>query len=74
MPTRYTILLTAIIVVKKYSFDNHLRTFLLVQEIIVLNMDFGADGKLAKKIQDKFKAMYPDISLFLVSIDDDGEK
>lgn len=37
-------------------------------------MDFGADAKVAKKIQDKFKELCPSSSLFLSSVDDDESK
>ena len=42
--------------------------------IVVTSLDFGADGKLAIKIHDTFKSIHPDGSLFLASVDDDGEK
>jgi hypothetical protein len=37
-------------------------------------VDFGADGKLAKKIQDTIKGINGKVSVFLVSTDDEGEK
>mmetsp|Transcript_41057 Transcript_41057/g.41939 ORF Transcript_41057/g.41939 Transcript_41057/m.41939 type:complete len:1015 (+) Transcript_41057:17-3061(+) len=42
--------------------------------VVVQAMEFGADGKVAKKIQDKYRAIYPDGTLFLASLDDDEEK
>jgi len=42
--------------------------------IVVTNLDFGADGKLATKVHDVFKSIHPDGSFFVSSIDDDGEK
>jgi len=44
------------------------------QAVLVQGMDFGADGKVAKKIQDKLKTLCPALSVFLCSIDDDNEK
>lgn len=41
---------------------------------LVTELDLGADGKLAKKIQEKFKAVYPELSSVILSSDDDGEK
>ena len=40
--------------------------------VVVRLLDFGADGKIAKKIQDMFRAAHPDGSLFLASLDEDG--
>jgi hypothetical protein len=37
-------------------------------------MEFGADGKLAKKIQENFKRISPGLSSLIASYDDDGEK
>lgn len=37
-------------------------------------MDFGGDGKVAKKMQDKLKTLLPEASLFLASLDDDLTK
>ncbi len=37
-------------------------------------MDFGADGKVAKKIQDRFKELRPDASFFLYAVDDEDTK
>ena len=44
------------------------------QAWIFAELDFGADGKLAKKIQEKFKAVHPTSSSVIDSIDDEGEK
>jgi len=41
---------------------------------IIAAMDFGADGKLAKKIQEIFKAVHPASSSCIVSMDDDEER
>lgn len=41
---------------------------------VVAELDLGADGKLAKKIQEKFKSVYPELSSVLLSSDDDGER
>ncbi len=45
-----------------------------MQDAIVASVDIGADGKVAKKIQEKLRALHTRGSFFLVSIDDDGEK
>lgn len=42
--------------------------------VIVEALDFGGDGKVAKKMQDKLKTILPDASLFLASLDDDMTK
>jgi hypothetical protein len=42
--------------------------------VVVEFVDFGADGKVAKKMQDKFKEVCPAVSLFLCSLDDDSSK
>ncbi len=39
-----------------------------------MSLDFGADGKIAKKVQDVIKAANPTVSVFIVSPDDEGEK
>lgn len=44
------------------------------KKILVEAIDFGGDGKIAKKIQDKFRSIVPDGSLFLASLDDDETK
>jgi len=46
----------------------------LLKAWVVSKMEFGADGKVAKKIQDKFKSIHPEGSFFLASLDDDEEK
>jgi len=40
----------------------------------VLSLDIGADGKVAKKILEKIKAVYPVASVFIASMDEDEEK
>ena len=40
--------------------------------VVVQLLDFGADGKIAKKIQDLFRAVHPEGSLFLASLDEEG--
>ena len=42
--------------------------------LVVAVIDFGADGKVAKKIHDKLKAVHADGSFFVISADEDGEK
>lgn len=42
--------------------------------MIVEALDFGGDGKVARKMQDKLKTILPDASLFLASLDDDLTK
>ena len=44
------------------------------QHVVVSMMEFSADGKVAKKIQDTFKGIHPEGSFFIASLDDDGEK
>ena len=44
------------------------------EEFIVAAIDFGADGKIAKKIQDIVKGISANISMVIVSGDDEGEK
>jgi hypothetical protein len=41
---------------------------------IFADLDFGADGKIAKKLQDKLKSLHPSCSSVIVSVDDDGER
>lgn len=41
---------------------------------MVSMMEFSADGKVAKKIQDTFKGIHPEGSFFIASLDDEGEK
>lgn len=45
-----------------------------VGTVLVRNFDIAGDGKVARKIQDKFQELYPSSSLFVYSIDDDGAK
>jgi alanyl-tRNA synthetase len=42
--------------------------------LVVTVIDFGADGKVAKKIHDKLKAVHTEGSFFVISADEDGEK
>jgi hypothetical protein len=42
--------------------------------VIVEALDFGGDGKVARKMQDKLKSILPEASLFLASLDDDLSK
>jgi hypothetical protein len=42
--------------------------------VIVEALDFGGDGKVARKMQDKLKTILPEASLFLASLDDDLTK
>jgi len=44
------------------------------EEILVLSLEIGADGKVAKKILEKIKAVYPIASVFIASLDEDEEK
>jgi len=44
------------------------------QAFVVEAMDFGADGKVAKKIQDKFRAIHGEGTLLLASMDEEGER
>ena len=46
----------------------------LGKEAVVCMLEFGADGKVAKKIQDTCKAIYPEGSFFIASLDEEGEK
>jgi hypothetical protein len=48
--------------------------YLALQEVVVLSLEIGADGKVAKKIQDQLKAVHPTASFFLASLDDESEK
>ena len=42
--------------------------------LVVVQIDFGADGKVAKKIHDKLKGEHAEGSFFVASYDDDEEK
>jgi len=44
------------------------------EQIIVAYMNFGADGKIAKKVQDHIKGVNANASVFLASAGDLGEK
>jgi hypothetical protein len=37
-------------------------------------MEFGGDGKVAKKIQEKFRSIYNAGTLFLLSLDEEDDK
>lgn len=41
---------------------------------MIANIDFGADGKVARKIYEKLKSVHSEASFFVVSQDDDCEK
>lgn len=44
------------------------------QGVVVVHLEIGADGKVAKKIQDKFKGLHPSGSFFLATFDEEVEK
>lgn len=44
------------------------------KDIIVVYLDLGADGKLAKKVHETFKASIPNVSSVIVTSDDEEEK
>ena len=44
------------------------------QTLVVSAMDFGADGKLAKKIQEKFVQLHPTADIVIASLDDEAER
>jgi hypothetical protein len=46
----------------------------LPQSLICVSMDLGADGKVVKKIQEKFRTAIPQVSSVIVSLDDEGER
>jgi alanyl-tRNA synthetase len=43
-------------------------------QIVVTQMDFGSDGKVAKKIQENFRKISKDASFFMATLDEEGEK
>lgn len=43
-------------------------------QIVVTQMDFGSDGKVAKKIQENFRKIAQEASFFMATLDEDGEK
>ncbi len=43
------------------------------KDVVVTNMDFGSDSKVVKKIQDLFKSVYPECSLFMLSLDAEND-
>ena len=43
-------------------------------ETLVMSLDIGADGKVAKKIIEKIRGVYPGASVFIASLDEDEEK
>lgn len=67
---------------QKPSFDNlfallfYCSSFLpaLFQAVLVLSAEIGADGKVAKKLQEQLRAVHPSGSFFIASLDDDAEK
>jgi len=44
------------------------------QDVVVLGLEIGADGKVAKKILEQLRSIHADGSFFLASLDDEGEK
>ena len=46
----------------------------LSQAVLVLSAEIGADGKVAKKLQEQLRAVHPSGSFFIASLDDDAEK
>ena len=42
--------------------------------IVISLLEFGADGKIAKKIQDTCRALHPEGSFLIASLDDEGDK
>lgn len=44
------------------------------QGVVVVNINFGGDAKVGKKIQERMTAIHSDGSFFLLSPDADGEK
>lgn len=44
------------------------------KDIMAVQFDFGADVKVSKKIQEKLKAVNPEGSFFIATLDDEGEK
>jgi len=41
---------------------------------VVAQIEFGADGKVVRKIHDKLKSIHSEASYFIASFDDEGEK
>jgi hypothetical protein len=44
------------------------------KQLVVCQVDFGSDGKVAKKIHDKLKAAHNEGSFFVISLDEDDDK
>mmetsp|Transcript_21570 Transcript_21570/g.29691 ORF Transcript_21570/g.29691 Transcript_21570/m.29691 type:complete len:985 (+) Transcript_21570:57-3011(+) len=44
------------------------------QSVVVAQIEFGADGKVVRKIHDKLKSIHSEASYFIASFDDEGEK
>jgi hypothetical protein len=42
--------------------------------LIISLLEFGADGKIAKKYQDTCRKEHPEGTYFIASLDDEGEK
>lgn len=40
----------------------------------MLAVEIGADGKVAKKLQEQLRAIHPTASFLLASLDDEAEK
>ena len=45
-----------------------------LQHVVVLQLEIGADGKVAKKIQETLRSIHPSGSFFIASLDDEAEK
>jgi hypothetical protein len=41
---------------------------------VILSLEIGADGKVAKKIQETLRGLHSVGSFFLASLDDDAER
>ncbi len=41
--------------------------------MVVINVEFGADGKVAKKLLDRMRVLHPEGSFFVASPDEEGE-
>lgn len=44
------------------------------KRVVVAQIEFGSDGKVARKIHEKLKAVYPDASYFIASFDEETDK
>ena len=43
-------------------------------EVVIAQIEFGADGKIAKKIYEKLISIKPNASYFLLSTDEESDK